>query len=57
MLCARVHEDARRAVSALASEHCMSLSEYLARLLNDHLGQVIRARGGIPAAIPNYRCR
>ena len=45
MLCARVHVDARQAVRSLAAERGMSISEYVARLLNDHLSQVARTRG------------
>jgi hypothetical protein len=36
-LSARIHEDARLALNALALERGMSTSEYVARLLNDHL--------------------
>ena len=45
MLCARVHVDARQAVRTLAAERGMSTSEYVARLLNDHLSYVARTRG------------
>ena len=45
MLCARVHIDARQAVRSLAAERGISISEYVARMLNDHLSQVARARG------------
>ena len=36
-LSARIHEDARAALDALAADRGMSTSEYVARLLNDHL--------------------
>jgi predicted HicB family RNase H-like nuclease len=37
MLSVRVHENARRSVKILAQERRMSVSEYVCRLLNDHL--------------------
>lgn len=37
MLSVRVHESARSAVLNLARQRDMSSSEYVARLLNDHL--------------------
>lgn len=36
-LSVRVHENARSAVFSLASRRGMSASEYVARLLNDHI--------------------
>lgn len=36
-LSARIHQEARSALDALAAERGMSTSEYVARLLNDHL--------------------
>lgn len=49
ILSVRVQEIARRTIRALASERGMSPSEYVARLLNDHLAQISHARGGLPA--------
>lgn len=49
MLCARVHDGAKRAVTFLAKERGMTTSEYIARLVNDHLTQVTRSRGQLPA--------
>lgn len=37
MLSIRVHENVRRLVQALAERRGMSTSEYLARLIQDHL--------------------
>jgi hypothetical protein len=48
MLSIRVNEHTRRVVFALAEERGMSISEYVARLLSDHLGHVARTRGGLP---------
>ena len=48
MLSVRVLEQARRNVRALALERGMSVSEYVARLLNDHLAYVARVRGRLP---------
>ena len=48
MLSIRVHEKAKRSIRALALERGMSVSEYMARLLNDHLAFVSRARGRLP---------
>ena len=42
MLSVRVHENARRSVCALARERGMSVSEYVCRLLNDHLREASR---------------
>ena len=39
MLSARIHEQARQSVATLAAQRRMSVSEYVARLLNDHLRQ------------------
>jgi len=36
----RVHEKARYAIVALAASRGMSASEYVCRVLNDHLSQV-----------------
>ena len=51
MLSARVHEIARRDVSPLASRRGMSVSEYVARVLYDHLRQAVNvnrpAKSGI----------
>jgi len=44
MLSVRVHENARRTVGALAQQRGMSVSEYVCRLLNDHLNAVQRQR-------------
>lgn len=44
MLCARVHEGARNAVQGLAQKRGMSVSEYVARLVNDHLTEVRRGQ-------------
>lgn len=43
-LSVRVHENARSAVFSLASRRGMSASEYVARLLNDHLQVVAQGR-------------
>lgn len=48
MLSIRVNEYTRRVVFALAAERGMSISEYVARLLNDHLNAVAQVRGGLP---------
>jgi hypothetical protein len=45
MLSVRVHENARRSVNTLARERGMSTSEYVCRLVNDHLREVARRRG------------
>lgn len=37
MLCARVSREMKAAISQLAAARKMSISEYMARLLNDHL--------------------
>ena len=44
MLSVRVHENARRSVSKLAQQRGMSVSEYVCRLLNDHLREAARQR-------------
>ena len=44
MLSVRVHESARRAVDALARQRGMSVSEYVCRLLNDHLRTTLALR-------------
>ena len=44
MLCARVNDRAKQTVGTLARERGMSISEYVARMLNDHLTQVSRLR-------------
>lgn len=49
MLSLRVHDKARGTVCALAHERGMSVSEYLARLLNDHIANVSRTRGRLPS--------
>ena len=49
-LSVRVHENARSAVFRLASRRGMSASEYVARLLNDHLRFVAQARRMSPVA-------
>lgn len=53
MLCARVHVDARQALRNLAKERGMSASEYVARMLNDHLSHVSRQRGRLPTGTPS----
>jgi hypothetical protein len=45
MLCLRVSLMSRAAVQRLASERSMSASDYLSRLVNEHLNGVYRARG------------
>jgi hypothetical protein len=40
MVSARVHHNAHKAVLSLAQERGMSVSEYVARVLNDHLRYV-----------------
>ena len=37
MLCARVSREMKAAIAQLAAARKMSISEYMARLLNDHL--------------------
>lgn len=37
MLCARVSREMKAAIAKLAATRKMSISEYMARLLNDHL--------------------
>ena len=37
MLCARVSREMKAAIAKLATARKMSISEYMARLLNDHL--------------------
>ena len=37
MLCARVSREMKAAIAQLAATRKMSISEYMARLLNDHL--------------------
>ena len=37
MLCARVNREMKAAIAQLAAARKMSISEYMARLLNDHL--------------------
>lgn len=44
----RVHAQARGIVRALALERGMSVSEYVARLLNDHFAHISRTRGRLP---------
>lgn len=44
MLSVRIHENARRSVTALARQREMSVSEYVCRLLNDHLRDTVRRR-------------
>lgn len=44
MLSVRVHENARRTVGTLARQRGMSVSEYVCRLLNDHLNAVQHQR-------------
>jgi len=44
MLSVRVHEAARRSVGDLAEQRGMSVSEYVCRLLNDHLREVVQRR-------------
>lgn len=53
MLSVRVHENARRAVFDLARERDMSTSEYVARLLNDHLRFEANRRGN---SHTGFRC-
>ena len=48
MLSIRVHDQVQGSVRALARERGMSVSEYMARLLNDHLAYVSRTRGRLP---------
>lgn len=40
MLSVRIHETARRSFGELADQRGMSVSEYVCRLLNDHLRDV-----------------
>jgi len=42
MLSVRVHEAARRSFNDLAEQRGMSVSEYVCRLLNDHLRDVVQ---------------
>jgi len=49
MLSIRVHDRVRRTIFALALERGMSASEYCARLFSDHLTQITRTRGQLPA--------
>ena len=42
MLSVRVHETARRSFSELAEQRGISMSEYVCRLLNDHLRDVVQ---------------
>ena len=49
-LSVRVHESARSAVFSLASRRGMSASEYVARLLNDHISLVAQRRRASPVA-------
>ena len=44
ILSVRVNVHVRRAVISLASQRNMSASEYLARLLSDHLSEVTRSQ-------------
>lgn len=44
MLSVRIHEDVRRSVSNLAERQGMSVSEYVYRLLNDHLDAMTQQR-------------
>lgn len=37
MMSLRIHESARRSIHALAEKQGMSMSEYVCRLLNEHL--------------------
>lgn len=55
MLSIRVHERVRRTIFALALERGMSASEYCARLFSDHLTQVTRSRGQLPAIEETHR--
>lgn len=45
MLCSRVPKGAKETIKALAAERGMTTSEYLARLVNDHLVAIARQRG------------
>ena len=47
----RVHEQTRKAIFALAHEHCKSVSEYMAGLLNGHLNEVAQTEENLP--LPN----
>ncbi len=44
MLSVRVHETARESVRSLAEQRGMTASEYVCRLLNDHLREVRQQR-------------
>ncbi len=44
MLSVRVHEQARRSFVNLADKQGMSVSEYVGRVLNDHLRAVVEQR-------------
>jgi hypothetical protein len=37
MVCSRVRRDARESIGMLAERRGMSVSEYIARLINDHI--------------------
>ena len=50
LLSIRVREQTRSTVRALAYERMMSVSEYMARLLTDHLDYVLRTRGRLPVS-------
>jgi hypothetical protein len=50
MLSVRIHENARRSVSSLAHQRGMSVSEYVCRLLNDHLREVADHRASSAAS-------
>lgn len=41
MLSVRIHEATRRSFRELAEQQGMSVSEYVCRLLNDHLREVV----------------
>lgn len=51
MLSIRVHEGARKAVKTIATQRGMSISEYMARLLNDHLAHLMRSHFAIHPGI------
>jgi len=51
MLSVRVHENAHRSVSNLAHQRGMSVSEYVCRLVNDHLREVAQRR------VPSFASR
>lgn len=54
MLSVRVNEHTRRDIVALAHARGMSASEYVARLLNDHL-DTVRAVRGVTLALETAR--